>query len=130
MALTELRLDQAARALASLESALALPSSDLQRDASIQRFEHTFEAVWKYAKHFLAEAEGVEAVSPKSVIRACFGAGLLTEQQSREALLMVDDRNVISHTYNEKLAVDLYSRLRAHAELLGVWLAAMRRTPT
>ena len=40
------RLQTAKRALASLESVLREPKTDIVRDASIQRFEFTFEASW------------------------------------------------------------------------------------
>ncbi len=40
------RLTAAQKALASLAEALGLPFSVIVRDASIQRFEYTFESVW------------------------------------------------------------------------------------
>ena len=37
------------------------------RDAAIQRFEYTFEAVWKAARGYLIEMEGIEAASASVV---------------------------------------------------------------
>ncbi|HML34188.1 MAG TPA: hypothetical protein PKC64_15325 [Sporomusa sphaeroides] len=34
---------------------------------------------------------------------------------------MADDRNLTVHTYNEALAVEIYSRLHAYTELLRCW---------
>jgi len=44
--------------------------SSIERDAAIQRFEFTFEAVWKAVKSVLFEREGIDVGSPKAVIRA------------------------------------------------------------
>lgn len=55
------------QALRRLEEALAKPEDAIVRDASIQRFEFTFEMAWKAIQRY-ALAEGVECVSP----RDCF----------------------------------------------------------
>ncbi len=38
---------------------------------------------------------------------------------------MAQDRNLVVHTYNEDLAIELYGRLAGHASSLSAWLAAM-----
>ena len=120
------KLQTAKAALASLkELAGKKPGSLIHRDAAIQRFEYTFEAVWKTAKVYLKEVEGVDAGTPKGVVRACMRAGVLDENQTRTALEMVDDRNLTSHTYDEGLAQMIFSRLSAHAKLLDLWLAGI-----
>ena len=97
----------------------------IERDAAIQRFEYSFEAVWKTAQRYLYDIEGVEVASPKAVIRASFAAGLLDEQATRLALEMVDDRNLTSHTYNEGLAELIFSRLNKYTRLMNSWIASM-----
>lgn len=92
-----------------------------------QRFEYTFEAVWKAAQLFLRELEGADAVSPKGVIRALFQVSVLTESQTRLAMEMVDDRNLTAHTYNENLAEAIYSRIPGYIKLLEEWLDGMER---
>lgn len=88
------RLDQAGRALSTLEALLDRPNPDaIVRDACIQRFEYSFEAVWKAAQRYLRIVEGLSEASPKSVVRASVRAGLLSEADGRTALAMVDDRN-------------------------------------
>ena len=88
-----------------------MPFSKIVRDAAIQRFEYTFEAVWKAAQRHLEIVEGVEAGSPKGVFRACLEAGILTASQTQQALGMTDDRNLTAHTYNEQVAVRIYNRI-------------------
>lgn len=95
------------------------------RDAAIQRFEYTFEALWKSAQAFLRAFEGLDRGSPKGVIRACLQTNLLNDAQTNHALAMTDDRNLTSHTYNESLAKQIFSRLPEHARLMDAWLTAM-----
>ncbi len=98
------RLAVAPQALETLLQVLREPKTPIVRDASIQRFEYTFEAVWKAVQLFLRTVESLEVASPKAAIRASLQVGLLTEEQSRAALRMADDRNLTVHTYNEALA--------------------------
>jgi len=121
------RLSVAEKALETLKR---LPtdeySSDVVRDASIQRFEYTFEALWKATQLYLREEEGLTVGSPKGVVRAAFQVNLLDEGQTRLALEMVDDRNLTVHTYNETLAKAIYSRIPSYITLMEHWLDAMK----
>lgn len=123
--LTE-RLAMARRALSTLQEVTRLEHpSRIERDAAIQRFEYTCEAVWKAAQRYLQEVEGVSVGSPKGSIRASRDVGLLTDEQTVIGLEMIDDRNLTVHTYNEAVAEEIYSGLPSYAELLDVWLTAM-----
>lgn len=119
------RLRLAGQALATLEEILALEKSPVVRDAAIQRFEYTFEALWKAAQAYHRHVDGIGAASPKSVIRAAYQSGILTEEDSRAAMQMAEDRNLTVHTYNEELAELIYSRLPAYASLMRRWLTVM-----
>ena len=99
----------------------------ITRDAAIQRFEFTFEAIWKVAKMYLREIEGLEIGSPKGVIRACMQVGILSDEETSLGLEMVDDRNLTSHTYNEELAVSIYERLDEYAGFLTLWLVRIEK---
>lgn len=120
------RLAVADKALMTL-CALPLTAEvdDIIRDAAIQRFEYTFEALWKAAQSYLQVREGLESGSPKSVIRNCLQVAVLTDTQARLALAMVDDRNLTVHTYNEELARQIFSRLGDYAGLMKEWLRKM-----
>ena len=121
------KVDSAKRALKTLQELLDSQNLTIvERDAAIQRFEYTFEALWKAGKAFLREIEGLEIGSPKGVIRGFFQVGLFTEEQTALALAMVDDRNLTSHTYNEGLAEQICEQLDNYAELMADWLTDMR----
>jgi nucleotidyltransferase substrate binding protein (TIGR01987 family) len=119
------RIAVAEQALETLQTILREPETDIVRDASIQRFEYTFEAVWKAAQLYLRRREGLEAASPKAVIRAAGQVRLLDDNRTAAALAMADDRNLTVHMYNKALAEALYSKLPSHAKLMEQWLGAM-----
>jgi nucleotidyltransferase substrate binding protein (TIGR01987 family) len=121
------RLAVAARAAERLQQATGLPQlGEIERDAIIQRFGFTFEAVWKAAQAYLLQVEGIDAASPKGVIRACREVGLLDEVEATTALQMADDRNLTVHTYNEPLAVQIFGRIMRYQFLLAKWLEIMQ----
>lgn len=121
------RLKTADAALKTLLEIIGSPHvSDIQRDAAIQRFEYSFEAVWKAARAYLLEVEGIEVASPKKVLRTSGEIGHLSEEQVFLGLQMVDDRNLTSHTYHEGLAKRIYEQLPPYAELMGAWLEKMK----
>lgn len=72
------RIADFAKALDRLEAALARPRDEFIRDSVIQRFEFTFELVWKMLKLRL-EAEGIEARTPREVLQESLQAGLIAD---------------------------------------------------
>ena len=119
------RLGLAARALTTLKQLLPEPLTPIVRDALVQRFEYTFEAIWQSARHLLGEYEGLDAASPAHSIRACHDLGLIDEATSRGCLQMVADRNLTVHTYQEEIAAEIAARVKDHAILLECWLKAL-----
>ena len=79
------RLSIARQALETLLEVLQEPKTRIVRDASIQRFEYSFEAVWKAAQLYLRTVESLEVGSPKAVVRAGLQIGLLSEEQTNGA---------------------------------------------
>lgn len=120
------RLISARRAVTSLQEVACRTSpSKIERDAAIQRFEYSFEAVWKAAQRYLKTHEAVEIGTPKSCIRASRDAQLLDDRQTESALNMANDRNITSHIYSEEMAEAIFRRLCDHCRLLDLWLSAM-----
>jgi len=122
------KLEDAKRALSTLEEVLGLEYSKIVRDATIQRFEYTFEATWKLLKEFLHYREGIVCNSPKSCFREAFSVGLLTEDETISFIQMTDDRNLKSHTYDEEVAEALYRKIKNHFELMKSLLARINKS--
>ena len=120
------RIEIAKKALNSLEEVIARASpTPTERDAAIQRFEYTVEAVWKAGQRYLQIVEGLEEGSPKGVIRRSREVGILEENLTSSALEMIDDRNLTAHTYNESLAELIFQRLPNYSGLMRLWLRQM-----
>lgn len=114
-----LKQQDADRALDALREILAQPFSVIIRDAAIQRFEFTFEAVWKFGREFLKSGEGIICNSPKSCFRDLFSVGILSEEEPLTLLEMTDDRNLTAHTYKEEISILIYSKLPLYSRALG-----------
>lgn len=122
------RFQIADQALSRLEEALMIKEpSSMERDATIQRFEFSFEALWKVAKEYLFRLEGLDLASPKGVIRSSRELGILDDRSASSALTMADDRNLTVHTYNETLALEIYGRIKSYAPLMRSWLNELQK---
>ncbi|CAM3115061.1 HI0074 family nucleotidyltransferase substrate-binding subunit [Filibacter tadaridae] len=122
------RITSAKKALASLQQLVVIDQpNDVERDASIQRFEFTFEACWKAAKQYLYEIEGIDIGSPKGVIRSCRETNIFEDNETILALQMVNDRNLTVHTYNEEVAIKIHSNIKSYFPLLSSWILRMEK---
>ena len=109
------------RVLERLQSALQKePDADeIYLDATIQRFEFSFELAWKLMKAVL-EYEGIEVSSPRSSIREGWKAGLIADAEIW--LDMQEKRNLSTHTYNESTALEVYRLIKEkYVALLMAW---------
>lgn len=119
------RLSDFSKSLISLSKALKLDLSkfneieiDLVKNGQIQKFEYSVELCWKLVKAFLSEHHGVETVSPKSAVKELFRVNLMDEHEYELFIQMIDDRNRLSHIYNEVFFNEIYSRLENYYDLM------------
>lgn len=112
------RFQDTKRAIGTLVEILEEPFSIIVRDAAIQRFDYTFEALWKFVKEYLMFKEGISCNSPKSCFRELFSVGLVSEDETITLLEMTDDRNMTSHTYKEEVARIIFDKLGKYSQLL------------
>ena len=105
---------------ARLAEAVVQPDSELIRDATIQRFEFTFEVVWKTLKLYL-ERQGHECGGPRPTLKKAFTENLIpTPEEADVWLQMIEDRNLTSHAYDEALAHRIYGHIvHDYAPLFG-----------
>lgn len=98
-------------AAARLGEVVALPLSDIIRDATIQRFEFTYEVVWKALKAYL-EHQGHEISGPRPALKKAFAEGLIGSADEADIWFqMIEDRNLTSHAYDEALAADIHAKI-------------------
>jgi nucleotidyltransferase substrate binding protein (TIGR01987 family) len=102
-----------------LFEAIELEKTDIVRDAVIQRFEFTFESVWKAMQLYL-EHQGHECPGSRTVIRKAFSERLIESEEEADLWFqMIEDRNLTTHAYDEELSDRIYNHiLSQHARLL------------
>jgi len=92
-----------------LDEGLKIVNDELGEDGVIQRFEFTFELLWKTLKLFL-EDKGILCQSPKDCLKAAFKYGLFSDDELY--LNMLVDRNNTSHIYNHEDSRIIYLRIK------------------
>ena len=96
------------KAVNRFSEALQEPESSIVVDATIQRFEFTYELMWKTLKIFLEDIHGIRAVSPRLVFKEAYALSII--EQEDIFLEMIKSRNLLSHTYNEEQAAAIYKQ--------------------
>ena len=104
-------------AISRLEEVLDTPLDDhrVVIDATIQRFEFTFELLWKNLKRFLSK-EGIEVRSPRETLKKAYQLHWLDNEEVW--LKMMHDRNATCHIYDEDKAHEIYERIRLYTSLI------------
>jgi nucleotidyltransferase substrate binding protein (TIGR01987 family) len=122
---TPLNLAPLVKAVDSLQDALAQPKNPYTRDATIQRFEYTFELSWKMLRRYLATEAAVDAFNLKDLFRQAGRQGILANVEAWFAYLK--GRNLTSHTYNEKTAEETYQLAAAFLDDAQALVHELRR---
>jgi len=110
------------KALKKLGEALDAEKTELNRDAAIQRFEFSYELMWKSIKKELALA-GLTCASPKACFKEAFSQGWIDEESPW--IEMLNDRNLTTHTYDEVLAEKVYLALPLYYQLMTQMLGVL-----
>ena len=114
---SSIKFEKFKKALSSLEAVYAQPITldRLSIDATIQRFEFTFELAWKFLKDFFLERDLVLNY-PKEILQEAFAVNLIDNEEIW--IKMLKDRNMTSHTYDEKLADEIQGRIQLYVPAL------------
>nr|WP_237737614.1 nucleotidyltransferase substrate binding protein [Rickettsia sibirica] len=112
MSKINLKLEKFRKAFMKLEDIYLKPTTEDRAyiDATIQRFEFTFELAWKFLKEYFSQ-KGTFLHYPKEVIKEAFVAGIINDE-SLWIYMLTDRSNMISYTYDKKLADEIYNRIR------------------
>jgi nucleotidyltransferase substrate binding protein (TIGR01987 family) len=108
------RLDNFLQAMGQLnEACMKRGYTKLERAGLIQTFEFTFELARKTLKALLFY-QGFNVKSPRETIRQAFEAGLLSEDDTETLLDALNKRNLLTHTYQEKVADEAEHLIKEH----------------
>ncbi|MBS0351051.1 MAG: nucleotidyltransferase substrate binding protein [Proteobacteria bacterium] len=116
--MSELIISHLKKAILTLEEALNAslkkPEDKLYRDATIQRFEYTYELSCKmlrrYLSHFSDSPENIKVMTFPELIRAAWKQKLLKSSWNIWYSFR-DARNKSNHAYEENLAKQVYVKI-------------------
>ena len=91
------------RALEQLESFFEPPELNLrEQQGLIKAFEYTFELAWNTLRDLLRNQGNDTLLGSRDTIREAFRLGLISDGEVW--MLMIQDRNLTSHSYNRATA--------------------------
>lgn len=106
MTKSQLQYEDLNKALKRLkEIAILPPEETANQDATIQRFEFTFELAWKLMQSIEIE-NNINVYGVKTILREAAKLGLIDDPVKWFDFLR--DRNLTVHTYKEELAQKVY----------------------
>lgn len=98
------------KSIKTLEDILSRPKSVIVRDATVQRFEYTYEMAQKLMVRYLEQkfsSKEIDGLNRKEILRYAFENGLI---KNVEAWFKYHKaRNYTSHAYDEKVANRVYA---------------------
>lgn len=104
-----LSLQKLKDAIDKLREGINIAKSDLEKDGVIQRFEFTFELLWKSAKLIFHDM-GINVNSPKETFKLMYKNGMIEDENL--LLEMLYDRNSMSHSYNKELSEKIFLNIK------------------
>ncbi|MCT0216731.1 nucleotidyltransferase substrate binding protein [Synechococcus sp. CS-1330] len=91
------------RALAQLETFVEPPAlNEREQQGLIKAFEYTFELAWNTLRDLLRSQGNTTLLGSRDTLREAFRLGLIEAGESW--MLMIQDRNLTSHSYNRATA--------------------------
>ena len=101
-------LSRLENAYVKLKEGVDSAKNELEKDGAIQRFEFSFELLWKTIKIFLRD-NGIEVKTPKESLRESFRVGWIKEETI--FLDMLEDRNKSSRIYDKETSEEIFGRI-------------------
>lgn len=109
--LSEYSLEKLKNAFNKLAEGAKIADDDLYKDGVIQRFEFTFELLWKTIKIYL-ENQGIIVRSPRESFKEAFRLNLIEDEKL--FLDMLKDRNDTPHIYDKETAESIFNRIKSN----------------
>ena len=107
------RLANYRRAFKQLSAAVDLaetrPLSELERQGLIQAFEFTHELAWNVMKDYFAYQGNAAITGSRDAAREAFNKGLVEDGEGW--MEMIQSRSQTAHTYNERVAAEIATRI-------------------
>ena len=100
------------KALERLEDFMKPPAlNDREQQGLIKAFEYTYELAWNTLRDLLRSQGNASLLGARDSLREAFRLGLI--EQGETWMLMIQDRNLTSHTYNRSTADAIAAQILA-----------------
>ena len=104
------RLANYGKALEQLELFFEPPAlNEREQQGLIKAFEYTFELAWNTLRDLLRAQGNSSLLGSRDTLREAFRLDLIEDGESW--MLMIQDRNLTSHTYNRSTADDIAANI-------------------
>jgi len=98
------------KAFLKLKEGVASAQDELDKDGVIQRFEFSFEQLWKTLKIFL-EHQGIIVKTPRDSFKESFRIDLIEDEET--FFDMMEDRNRTSHIYDKEVSEEIFKKIKS-----------------
>jgi len=105
----EYSLNKLKNANQKLKEGIEHTKDELDKDGVIQRFEFTFELLWKALKIYL-EYQGIIVKTPRDSFVEAFRIDLISDEKI--FLDMLEDRNNTTHIYDKETSEKIFNRIK------------------
>lgn len=105
----EYSLNKLKNANQKLKEGIEQAKDELDKDGVIQRFEFTFELLWKALKIYL-EYQGILVKTPRDSFVEAFRIDLISDEKI--FLDMLEDRNNTSNIYDKETSEKIFNRIK------------------
>ena len=105
----EYSLNKLKNANQKLKEGIEQAKDELDKDGVIQRFEFTFELLWKALKIYL-EYQGIIVKTPRDSFVEAFRIDLISDEKI--FLDMLEDRNNTSHIYDKETSEKIFNHIK------------------
>ena len=120
-------LEKFEKAFGQLRSAVQETSDEdqLKQDGVIQRFEFTFELLWKTLREYLAFL-GKSINNPRDTLKESFREQVIADEQI--FLDMLEDRNLSTHAYDFETTRRIFRHIQSkYIEAIQTLLAELKK---
>lgn len=130
----EKKVDSLMQAIKSFKNALDIDLSgfggieiDTIKSGQVQKFEVCVELLWKTIRKFLYDVHGIESISPKMTMKHLYNSNYADETAYEMLLEMINDRNRLSHVYDEAQFSEIYLKLPEYYILIKSIMGKIRQ---
>lgn len=93
--------------------------NDAIMNGQLQKFEYCSELMWKAVRQLLVINNNVSPKSPRDSIKEFFNCEYIRSAQYETMIKILEDRNKLSHVYDEEVFTEVHSRLKEYKEIMN-----------